>query len=217
MLKERTKNSFTFVKEFFVSSVFPLHCVGCDAEGMGLCARCLAYGADSEMVSRPGVAQILALGPHADPIVQRAIHALKFGYIESIGDVLGRALGCVFIERFPGVSPVLVPIPLHKKRELMRDFNQAQLIAQGIARVVPGAMVVDVLSRTKETQAQATLGRSARQKNVENVFSVVRPPGRSVWLVDDVVTTGATVQSATQALIRVGVEQVSGLVVAHEA
>ncbi len=217
MVMTKSKNALAFAKAFFVSSIFPLHCVGCDVEGVGLCARCLEWGSAPELVERPGVDGVLALGPHANVVLQRAVHALKFGYVESIGQVLGCALGQEFARRFPGVSPVLVPVPLSAKRRLVRDFNQARKIAEGVASVLPGARIADVLVREKETVAQATLGRKERLANVDGAFAAVDYSSSQVWLVDDVVTTGATFLAAAQALRQVGVERISGMVAVHEA
>ncbi len=111
---------------------------------------------------------------------------------------------------------VLVPVPLSLRRLCKRDFNQAELICQGIAQRIPGCeMRKDILQRVRHTKEQARLARNERFANTKDAFDVrVRPPSKVV-LVDDVATTGATLQACAQVLKRAGALEVHALVVAH--
>jgi ComF family protein len=101
---------------------------------------------------------------------------------------------------------VVVPVPMHGSRLARRGFNQAALLARAVAR--PGErLAVDALRRGTATASQAALGRRARAANVRDVFAVRRGAGvagRSVLLVDDVVTTGATVRACSTVLLEAG-------------
>ena len=106
---------------------------------------------------------------------------------------------------------VLVPVPLHRRRLWKRGFNQAALLARAIARRSGAAMAVDALVRAKPTRSSQGMGRRARVANVRGAFKVARPEaiaGREVVLVDDVLTTGATVEACTRILLRAGAKRV---------
>ena len=109
----------------------------------------------------------------------------------------------------------LVPVPLHRGRLVARGYNQAGLLAAGIASLSGARVAYDVLLRTGQTAPQVTLARQARLHNLQGAFVVAgsRLP-RSVLLVDDVVTTGATLAAAAQALRAAGVVQVAAVAVA---
>lgn len=115
---------------------------------------------------------------------------------------------------------VIVPVPLHRWRLLMRTYNQAALLANALGRrtgkpVVPGALV-----RTRSTPSQGKLDRAQRQRNVARAFAVTSPQaisGRRVLLIDDVLTTGATASACSRALLEAGAREVDVLVLARAA
>jgi ComF family protein len=119
-----------------------------------------------------------------------------------------------------GDGDVIVPVPLHRWRLAARRYNQAALLAQSLARYTGGACAVDALRRLRPTPSQGGLGRLARARNVRGAFAV--PPsrrglvdGRRVLLVDDVLTTGATVEAASRALLAAGARAVDVLTLAR--
>jgi ComF family protein len=130
-------------------------------------------------------------------------------------------------EACPDEPTILVPVPLHSSRERERGFNQAELLAQGLARGLARAREVGApqleagcLRRTRATAPQTGLSLRARQENVRGVFSVVRPERvreRVVVLVDDVMTTGATLSACALALKNAGAQGVLGLTLARTA
>jgi ComF family protein len=112
---------------------------------------------------------------------------------------------------------VVVPVPLHPDRLVARGYNQAGLLARAIARELEKPLAVRALVRVKNTPMQSTLGRSERLANLAAAFAVPgfkALRGRSVLLVDDVRTTGATLRACTAALHEVGVDRVFPLVLA---
>lgn len=112
---------------------------------------------------------------------------------------------------------ILIPVPLHWMRLLRRGFNQAETLASrlGQARKLP--VDVRALKRIRATQTQSTLPRAERYKNVADVFVAVphRIAGKNVLLVDDVATSGATINAAAKALKRAGASSVNGLLLAR--
>ena len=117
-------------------------------------------------------------------------------------------------------ADLVVPVPLHRRRLFFRRFNQAAVLAQAIARTSGVPALTDGLIRKKPTPSQAGLSRAGRIRNVRGVFAIrprhkERLQGRHVILVDDVMTTGATVKSCTRALLKGGAASVSVLTLAR--
>ncbi|MDX1741514.1 MAG: phosphoribosyltransferase family protein [Rhodothermales bacterium] len=143
------------------------------------------------------------------------VHALKYSNRPWHGDFLARAMA----SRLPDLesADAIVPLPLHRVRLLERGYNQALWIAAELARLVHAPLVSGVLSRTRPTLTQTSLSRSDRWLNVRDAFTVdthmlnadALGPGCRVVLVDDVVTTGATVLAAARALRAAGVQHVT--------
>lgn len=117
-------------------------------------------------------------------------------------------------------AEVIVPVPLHYTRLVMRGFNQSGWLAQAVGRTSGKPVLVDALVRTRRTPSQAGLARKARRRNVTGAFRVRkrregRIAGAHVLLIDDVLTTGATLSACTRALKRAGARQVDVLVLAR--
>jgi ComF family protein len=109
---------------------------------------------------------------------------------------------------------LVVPVPLHPRRAELRGYNQAALLARPVARAL-GARFAVALRRERDTLAQATLDRELRLRNMRGAFSAVtRVEGESVLLVDDVRTTGATLEACSAALLGAGAKDVRTLVLA---
>jgi ComF family protein len=108
----------------------------------------------------------------------------------------------------------LVPIPLHRRRLRARGFNPALQVARELAREnrVP---VLHALTRSRDTPSQTGLGRADRRRNMAGAFVPRRDPPARVWLVDDVVTTGATLEAAARVLRRAGAQEVVGICLAR--
>jgi ComF family protein len=168
-----------------------------------------------------------SFGPYAGKL-RVAILQLKFHRRERLGKRLGGLLASVWlsVEEFrEAEAPLLVPVPLHPSRERERGFNQAELLAQGLSLRLGEASkgrgpAVDsrCLLRTRATVPQTGLSLEARRENVRAVFAVAKPQsvrGRVVALVDDVMTTGATLSACARALKRAGARQVLAITLAH--
>ncbi len=139
--------------------------------------------------------------------VQRALHQLKYHNKPDIGIKIGRTFGQKLrnSEVFQSVDNI-IPVPLHPRKERMRGYNQSTMFAQGIAEVLEVPVLNSVLVRNKFTASQTRKKRIERFENVDQVFTVEKPAlleGRHLLLVDDVLTTGATLEICGLALLEV--------------
>jgi ComF family protein len=166
----------------------------------------------------PGLVQLEWCGMYSGP-VRAALHALKYSGDRSLADPLGRALA----ERWRRVGvagDLLVPVPVHAGRLRARGYNQAELLALVVGRSL-GVRVATCVARTHVTEAQHALDRARRSSNVGDAFAVVpaatdQVRGRWVVVVDDIVTTGATMSGCAHALLAAGAVAVAGLAVARD-
>ena len=117
-------------------------------------------------------------------------------------------------------ADLLIPVPLHPTRLIKRRYNQATLLARALSKITPAEFAPDVLFRTKRTQSQGGFNAQARIENVRGAFSVkqaARIQGRNVVLIDDVYTTGATLEACARILKQAGAAQVDGICLARVA
>lgn len=133
------------------------------------------------------------------------IYLVKYQSYRQLGIYLGIMLG----ERMKATcgADCIVPVPLHRKREKQRGFNQAMEIARGINEILHLELMGDVLARTQNNVSQTGKNAAERLKNVENIFTLLHPEkiqGRHVLLVDDVITTGATIGACLKSLAVAG-------------
>jgi ComF family protein len=151
-------------------------------------------------------------------IARTAVHDLKYRRLRDRARLLGE-LAAEAIERRSLALDLLVPVPLAAARQRQRGFNQSELIARRLSEQIGVPMDVTALRRIRETPPQ--VGRSAadRRLNVSGAFECVEPgavAGRRVALVDDVMTTGATLDACAEVLKRHGAARVYGVVVARD-
>lgn len=225
------------VKGKFIDFLFPPRCVGCGSEGSFVCASCQATLSRLPTLVCPTCSKPLALGdscpycrkwkldidgirsPFAfEGLVRKAVHQLKYGHFKALAAPLGQLLG-EYLEAEPVPADVLVPVPLHGRRLRERGYNQSALLAAEIGKAKGLPAVTDSLVRLRHTKSQVkTAGAEERQRNMAGAFGCrdARLAGKRVLLVDDVCTTGATMNSCAIALREAGAASVWGLVLARE-
>ena len=147
-----------------------------------------------------------------DPF-REVIHHLKYSDRVSLARPLGRLL-CECLEHEPFQGHVVIPVPLHRKRERRRGFNQARLIAESLTRL-NRTIDTETLHRKKNTPSQTGLSRSQRTLNLAGAFEVRGRVPECVIVVDDVYTTGSTLHEVAKTLKRHGAERVEVLTVAR--
>ncbi len=207
----------------------PAACPGCGAEGPPICASC-RRAIDARLELPAGTPLGLGEGPPY-PLLQlewcapftgtlrRALHALKYSGERRLARPLGESIAARWRRAGAG-GDILVPIPVHASRRRERGYDQAELIAAAAADALPMPWL-PALDRSRATTAQYHLDRRHRAANVADAFAT-RPgtrraiEGRWVVLVDDVVTTGATLCAAAEALLADGALAVSAITVARE-
>ena len=208
-----------------VGLFYPTVCGGCDSQlikqEQNLCLNCLhglpkTYFWDYEVNpieklfwGRLEVGAACAfLHFEKDSALQHLLYRLKYEGKSGIGAELGRLFAHILREKnwFVDVD-VIIPIPLHISKEQRRGYNQSAHIANGIGEIFSATVRNRALKRIMASESQTDKSRYSRVQNVENVFEVGNARfiiGKNVLLVDDIITTGATLEAAGNALLQAG-------------
>jgi ComF family protein len=147
-------------------------------------------------------------------VFQNLVHSLKYEAMTVFGIELGMHLGEQLIEEIDvGRIDVIIPIPLHKMKMRERGYNQSESICKGISQVTARPVDIDVLQRCKNTVSQTHLTAEERKNNVGDAFAVAEGKegslaGSTILVIDDVMTTGSTIESAAKLLKRSGAAKV---------
>ena len=189
------------------------HCPLCSLPFSGtsnnshLCGRCIKQP--------PAYTKVYAVGLYEHSL-RRAIHQFKFN--RKVG--LDRPLGILLDQAIDNDLSVdlVVPVPLHRKRLQQRNYNQALFLAREFAGIRKLPVAKNLLVKMSETKSQQGLSAKERVKNLQGVFALQGDvSGKTILLVDDVMTTGATVESCSQVLLAAGAEAVYVAVVGRAA
>ncbi len=210
------KNLGLRILEFF----FPCFCVGCGKVGGYCCLKCeksimlkyhfVGFEDEPEISSLDG----LVVMAKYEGVLKKLIHAFKYQFIKSIGGKLSLLMAKNL--NISGES-MLTFVPLHSEKEKYRGFNQAKVLAEGVSEIT-GIECRSVLLRLEKAATQSLLERKERLKNVEGIYALDGEwdlNRRDIILVDDVATTGATLNACAKVLKQVGARQVIGLVLAR--
>ena len=229
-------NKFSGLKKSIYDFIFPKKCVGCGKEGTWLCKKCFEKIVQVKAPFCPFCYKLTPQGQycsrcqryynltgviiaaHYENPLKEAIHKFKYDKIKELAEPLAGLL----IERlqlgFPRGDLVLVPIPLSKKRQLERGFNQAKILTERTGSEFDIPLLDDILFRIKDRPAQVELRGRERRENVKGVFAVrgdiEQIKNKTILLMDDVFTTGATLNEAAKVLKRARARNVWGLVLA---
>ncbi len=230
-LMDRTLGPLRELWEGLLDLAYPPCCLHCRARiehaasaepDLPLCPRCLLR---LERAAPEALAAELERLPHAaealdgafalwmfdkEGPLQQVQHALKYGNRPRYGVLFGRLVGRAYAEAPHPPPDGVLPVPLHPVRFYERGYNQSAALARGIASALRAPLVLGGLRRTRSTRSQTKLSRPRRWTNVAGAFCADAPAvrGRTLLLVDDVPTTGATATAAAQAIKQAGAHRV---------
>jgi len=206
-------------KKFFLDLIFPIVCLDCGQEGEYLCSNCfkkLKFCAKNYDFNLKYVDEVIIAGDYEDEILATLIKNLKFKSVLAISKILADYLSLFWQGRALNIrNPLVIPLPLSKQRERWRGFNQTKVIAQDFAINFGYELNYD-FKKIKHTRPQSCLRAKKRFKNVKDVFAYEGEPlwGRTIILLDDVITTGATINEAAKILKAAGAKKIIALAVA---
>ena len=213
------------IKDSILHVVFPHVCDGCGSDLLNpesrLCIRCLASLPETNFESRAnnpvekdfwGRLPIVRGSAHLyftkESLIQHLMHQVKYRRNKELAVQLGRIMGNALksSNRFNDLD-ALIPLPLFLSREKKRGYNQSKLLCDGIAEVLDLPVLSNSITRPQHTETQTKKGRIDRWKNIEGKFKLIDPASiqnKHLLLVDDVVTTGATLEACGNELLSAG-------------
>lgn len=214
---------FKEIKDSLLQLVFPHVCDGCGSDLLNeesrLCLRCLASIPETNFEKHsanpvekmfwgrlPLVSATAQYYFTKESLMQRLMHQFKYKGNKDLGFQLGRLMGIALKEsnRFSNIE-ALVPLPLFFSKEKRRGFNQATVLCEGMAEILFLPVLKDAIIRPQHTDTQTKKGRIERWKNIEGKFELVNTAiiqNKHLLLVDDVVTTGATLEACGSELLK---------------
>ncbi len=233
------------LKKILVHILFPQFCLICKREGALICEDCLSSIGLSEFNYCPfcqapkrvfeegtcsthrrmKLSGIFSATSYQEPLVKKLISKFKYEpFLKNLTSPLTSLIIAHFLLSENKLisqdkeNSVLMPVPLVKFRERWRGFNQAALIASELSKFYKIPLFNNLI-KIKQTQPQVELKREEREKNIKGVFTIKNPQeiqGKRIFLVDDVFTTGSTMEECARVLKKAGCREVWGIVIARE-
>lgn len=212
-----------------LSAIFPEKCIGCGRANTLLCHICLLA---CPAALRESAAWIFPCYDYRNPLVKKSLWLFKYSGRQGLAPIFAETIFAKMAEELWELGamenfrdPLLVPIPLSRRRRRERGYNQAELICAEIIKInklrggVDLKLDTNILFKPKDTEHQARIkDRAERLKNMHGTFAVydnAAIKGRNIILVDDILTTGATLSEARRVLRRAGARKVIAFTVAH--
>jgi len=189
-----------------LDTLFPIECIGCGKNDILLCQDCFnsLKTNKADHFKNEYIDQIHVCASFHNELLQKLIHFYKYNYIQE----LSLSLSQLMIDYYNQIenkleNPIIIPVPLHKKKLLMRCFNQAHLIAINFSEKFRYNLKNDLITRIKHTKQQAQLNKKGREENMKNAFQILDKnfvEGKNFIIIDDVYTTGSTVSEIAKLL-----------------
>ncbi len=206
--------------------IFPPKCIVCKKNGSYLCSRCLSLCKEAERECPKWVYPIF---DYRNPAIKKAIWLIKYKGRKKLVEVFAEILYGGIIEELSELKlmenftePLLIPIPISRKRQKERGFNQTEILCREILRIDRNGYLFfenNILVKTKETEHQARIkNKNERLKNLLGTFEVRNESliqNRNIILIDDVTTTGATLSEARKTLRSAGANKIIAFTIAH--
>ncbi|SRR6266446_2617196 len=219
--------------------LFPPRCVGCQKSGHVLCPSCISQippltppvcqrcstpftvgGICKQCQYRPpNLSGLRAVSIYQEPL-RACIHALKYDGNTRLAEPLGQLLAQAYLN-YGMQTDAVIPVPLHSERQQQRGYNHAYLLAAACSNHIGIPLYNDILVRHRATSAQVGLNSGNRRQNVAGAFLCTSAfathvlYGRTILIIDDVYTTGATLEACAAPLFAAGARAVWGLVLAR--
>ncbi|MSU44713.1 ComF family protein [Candidatus Nomurabacteria bacterium] len=220
-----------------LSIIFPVNCISCGVSGSDLCIMCLS---NAPLAERESAKWIFPLYDYRHPPIKKALWLFKYKGKKRLASILAEIMYDKILEELSDLSVmenfqkvILIPIPLSQKRYKERGYNQAELICRELIKIdhlrhgedgrLTFSLEKNILIKPKETEHQAQIeNRAERLKNIVGSFAIKKEKeninsikGRNIILIDDITTTGATLNEAKKTLKKAGARKVIAFTVAH--
>ena len=227
---------WSIVRNTILDLIFPPHCVVCGHDGewlcpdcvasfhyvqppiCGMCGRPLSHGDLCTNCSRhPLEIDGIRAATYFEGSIRQTIHHFKYKGTQVLAPYLGKLIAQAWHSASLPVSTI-VPVPLHPQRLRQRGYNQSALLARELSKHLDLPVIENCLLRVRPTRPQVGLGAAERRMNVQDAFQCTdqRLEGKNIMLIDDVCTTGATLEACAHALYEQGSQVVWALVLARE-
>lgn len=209
------------VKSLLLDIFFPKFCVECGREGKYICEKCYLFASETELLRQAWPVGMINVWEY-NGIIKKALHEVKYRYTRDIlNELIEKGFKIILNDKYRfndflsfliNEKAVITYVPMYKKKERYRGFNQSKIIAQKIGKIF-NLEVVELLKKTRETKSQTKLCKEERIENVRDSFKAIarqaRPVGeRSILLVDDIYTTGATMHECCKVLKKSGIKNI---------
>jgi len=220
------------ILKIILDFIFPIECINCEKEGEFLCNDCLnkiplrsikqcplcnkEQSTDKlckACKSKSYLDEVIICADYSNEILQKAIHYYKYKYIKDLNKPLSKLMLNKLKQIQLPKDILIIPTPLHKKRELERGFNQTTLIANNLNLPIK----LNILKRKKNIKHQAELNKKQRLKNIKDCFTIHNTneiQNKDILLLDDVITTGSTLNEQAKLLKQNSAHRIWALVIA---
>jgi len=236
------KEALNRIYNFVLDILFPIKCISCNKEGKWICQKCFkkikikknqtcpkcfSKNKDGRYCDKCSVYSkmkgVVVASTYEDKLLQKAVHILKYKYVKDLSKPLAVILQNGFKNWHKNNKTkiediILVSVPLHKRKENKRGFNQAEILTQELALRIGAKANSKILKRVKHTEAQAKQDSLARRKNIKGAFSITKDiniRNKIVFIVDDVCTTSSTLEECAKEIDKGKPMEIWGLVLAR--
>lgn len=219
--------------KFLLDLIFPKVCVECGKEGKDICEECFQKILTRKVQVCPDCKRKNTHGKFCSAIckqdysfdqlivctdyshIKKLIIKFKYKYSKETSKIFAKLLKAELKNYTKTVKASVVPAPIHKKNLKKRGFNQAFLLAKEVIKIFPNSKLLDCLAEKENRTQQAKLDRSHRLNNLKNSIRIHQTPTQNILLIDDIVTTGSTLNECSKVLKKAGATYITAIVLAR--